>query len=199
MKLALRSTRAHAQPDAAAVTNHFDRDFDAGGTASPHSAIQIRQRAHRGFTDGGDDVAAAKPRGRRRAAVGDPGDDDPTVALRGIDADPRPRRLVDAAPGAQLLDQRRQQVDRHDHVDVARHVLSAGAFDVQRADADEPAIAGEETGAAPERMRGGGENGLVEEIFPIAGEFVLGDDPRFDELAPTAGGDHHRIADLRVL
>ena len=60
-------------------------------------------------------------------------------------------------------------------------------------------FAGKETGAAPERMRGGGENRLVEEIFPIAGEFVLGDDPRFDELAPTAGGDHDGIADLRVL
>ena len=101
--------------------------------------------------------------------------------------------------GAQLSDQRRQQIDRHDHVDVTRHILVAGAFDVQRADSDEPAVSGEKPGAAPERMRGGGENRLVEEILPIAGEFVLGDDPRFDELAAPARSDHDGIADLRVL
>ena len=39
----------------------------------------------------------------------------------------------------------------------------------------------------------------VEQIFPIAGEFVLGDNPRFDELAPSARGNHDRIADVRIL
>jgi hypothetical protein len=43
--------RAYAQPDAAAVTHHFDRDFDASGTASPHSSVQIRERTHRSLAD----------------------------------------------------------------------------------------------------------------------------------------------------
>ena len=41
-------------------------------------------------------------------------------------------------------------------------------------------------GAAPERMRGRGKNCLVEDVFPIAGEFLLGHDPRRDRMPASA-------------
>ena len=53
-------------------------------------------------------------------------------------------------------------------------------------------------GAAPERMGGGGEDRLVEEIFPIAGELLLADHHRPDRLGSRAGRHRHLIAELRL-
>ena len=53
-------------------------------------------------------------------------------------------------------------------------------------------------GAAPERMGGGREDRLVEEILPVAGELLLADHHRVDRLGPGAGRDRHRIAELRL-
>ena len=51
-------------------------------------------------------------------------------------------------------------------------------------------------GAAPERMGGGGEDRLVEQIFPIAGELLLADDHGADGLHARARRDDHRIAEF---
>ena len=48
------------------------------------------------------------------------------------------------------------------------------------------AVRPDQPGAAPERMRGRGEDRLVEMIFPIAGEFLLGDDARAHRLLAAA-------------
>ena len=48
--------------------------------------------------------------------------------------------------------------------------------DDQRADADQLALAVDQRGAAPGRMRRRSEDRLVEHVFPIAGEFAFGDD-----------------------
>ena len=62
-------------------------------------------------------------------------------------------------------------------------------LDMERADANQPAVAVDRAGAAPERMGGRREERLVEEIFPIAGELLLADDHRADGLGSRAGGD----------
>ena len=52
--------------------------------------------------------------------------------------------------------------------------------------------------AAPERMRGRGEDRLVEMIFPVAGEFLLGDDAGPHRLLrpPPPPAHDHGFADL---
>ena len=59
---------------------------------------------------------------------------------------------------------------------------------MQRADADQAAVAADQRGAAPERMRRRGKDRAVEQVFPIAGEFLAGDDRRGDRVPPAALG-----------
>ena len=67
---------------------------------------------------------------------------------------------------------------------------------LQRADADEIAGRPDQRGAAPVRMRRRGEDRFVEHIFPVAGEFLLGDDTGGDRALPSAGAaDHDAFAD----
>ena len=67
---------------------------------------------------------------------------------------------------------------------------------LQRADADEIAGRSDQRGAAPVRMRRRGEDRFVEHIFPIAGEFLLGDDAGRDRALPSAGAaDDDALAD----
>jgi len=91
-----------------------------------------------------------------------------------------------------------QQVDRHEHVDVeglAVHLL----LHQQRPDADQVALRVEQRRAAPLRMGRRGEQRLVEHVLPVAGKFLLCDDPRPEGVGAAAVSDHEgRIADLDV-
>ena len=56
----------------------------------------------------------------------------------------------------------------------------------------------DQPGAAPQRMRRRGEQRFVEMIFPVAREFLLGDDARAHGLRTAApAGHHHGFADRR--
>ena len=67
---------------------------------------------------------------------------------------------------------------------------------LQRADAEQVALRSDQGGAAPVRMRRRSEDRLVEHVFPIAGEFLLGDDARGHRAgAATGAADHHPLAD----
>ena len=58
-------------------------------------------------------------------------------------------------------------------------------------------LAGDQPGAAPVRMRRIGEDRLIEQIFPIAGEFLLRHDLARDRARAAAGAaDHDAVADL---
>src|SRR5579872_203909 len=74
-----------------------------------------------------------------------------------------------------------------------RHLL-----DEQRADAEQFAVASNQASAAPKRMRRSGENRLIEQIFPIAGELLFADNMRLDRLSPAAACDDDGIAGLHV-
>ena len=112
---------------------------------------------------------------------------------------PRPRRHrgratggrpVRPAIGQHVVEDRRQQLDRHDHVDVAAQFAAVRVLHMQRADADQPAVGADQRGAAPERMRRRGKDRAVEHVFPISGEFLPGDDRRRDRVAAAAFGGH---------
>src|SRR5579883_7499 len=88
--------RLDPRPGAAAVADDLHRNLDAGRSASPDLAVEAGQILDTGIAHRRDDVAAAQAGGGRGTVFGDVGDDDPAVAFAGIDAEPGPRRLVDA-------------------------------------------------------------------------------------------------------
>src|SRR6185437_202386 len=181
--------RFDADPDGAAVAQQLDRDFSAGGAARPDLAIEIGEAGDALVAHRPDDIAGAHAGGGGRAALGEAGDDDLLVALGRVEADPRPRRLVALAVGEQLVEHRLQYVDRHDHVDVARAVALDHLLDIERADAEQLAVAADEPGAAPEGMRRRGEDRGVQQVFPVAREFLRADDAGAHRLAASAGGE----------
>ena len=91
-----------------------------------------------------------------------------------------------------------QQVDRHDHVEMLVSRLPSRA----RSSCSEPMpisspFGRDQRGAAPIGMRRIGEDRLVEHVFPIAGEFLLGGDAAGERAgAPAGAADHHALADL---
>ena len=52
------------------------------------------------------------------AIAGDADDDDAVVDLGRVHAKPRSRRAIDPAEAAQIVEDRFEQIDRHDHVDM---------------------------------------------------------------------------------
>src|SRR5262249_56635217 len=89
---------------------------------------------------------------------------------------------------------RLEQVDGDDHVEVLAAVC-ARLLELQRADAEEIALWSDERGAAPVRMCRRREDRLVEQVFPVAGEFLAGSDAGSDRVVASAGaGNYDRLA-----
>ena len=111
------------------------------------------------------------------------------------ETEPRPCRPVGAAVALHVLQDRFEQVDRHDHVRPRLLPARRDGVHEERADAEQPAVAPDERGAAPVRMRRGGEQGFVQHVFPVAGELALRDDAPGDGRAGAGvPGDDHRVA-----
>ena len=129
-----------------------------------------------------------------RAALGNAHHHHHAVRLGREGAEPRARWLSHLAALHQVVEDRGQKVDRHDHVDVG-DLAGAAHLQAQRADAEQLAVTVEQRRTAPGRVRRRGEDRLVDEIFPVAGEFLLGDDVGVDMLADTVG-ERHGVADI---
>ena len=94
-----------------------------------------------------------------------------------------------------VLQHRRQQVDRHEHVGVEA-LLRHRLLDEQRADTQQQTVLADQRGAAPLRMRRGSEQRFLEQVFPVAGEFAPRDQSRFERMARAAvADDDHAVAD----
>src|SRR6516164_8576618 len=94
-----------------------------------------------------------------------------------------------------ILEDGFENIDGHDHVEWLGRPAFAHLLHLQRADAQKLARASDHRSTAPERMRRRGEDRLVEHVFPIAGEFLLGGDARHHRmLASARAGDHDGIA-----
>src|SRR4029077_8955087 len=114
-----------------AVANDFEWNLDPRRTTAPNLAIEIAQTFDLRSADAGENIAAADSRFGGRAPFSNARDDDFIAIFGRKDAKPRACRLVDPAVGEQIVEDRRQKVDRHDHIDVARAALLAELLDVQ--------------------------------------------------------------------
>jgi putative membrane protein len=179
--------------------------LDAGVSQCPDAAEHAGEAADGVAGDAEYDVARPQVGFFRRAAPHGPEDGDGVVDLGGVHAEPRPRRTIGRADGDEIVEDGFEQVDGDDHVDVlalaGARLLARGGddlLDLQRADPQQVAAGSDQRRAAPIGMRRRGEDRLVQHVFPVAGEFLLGDDARGHRgFAPAGPADHHVLADLR--
>src|SRR6516225_7824366 len=171
-----------SQPDRPAVAYHLQQDLGAGPPARPDLAVEVGQTLHTFVTHRGDDIPRLHARRGGWALIREIGDNHLAASLRGVDAEPGARRLVHPAMGQHFLQHRRQEIDGHHHVDVALPALDHLA-QMERADAEKLAVPADEAGASPMGVGGGGEDRLLQEIFPVARELFLADDLGAERLA----------------
>src|SRR5260370_1354747 len=168
--------RLHIEPFHLAILQHVKRDADACAPLRPDLAVKVGQILRFFAIDADNNVATLDSRLLRRAFGGHSGDEQPPSQLFGVEAEARPAGSRLAPSRDQVAQNRRQLVDRHEHV-ARRLVASAdGLADDKRTDADELALAIDQRCPAPGRMGRRGEQRLLEHILPAAGEFALGDD-----------------------
>ena len=114
-------------------------------------------------------------------------------------------RRIKAEPGTggppcsaefhQVLEDRLEQVDRYGH--IALHGAAAQFFlNHQRAYPEEPPAYADQRGAAPMRMRRGGEERLIQYVLPVAGKLAPRDELGLERmLAAAVTGDDDIVAD----
>src|SRR6202790_2700925 len=184
----------HVEGDAVMV--HGERHVDAGRPERPEFPVEGGLARDLFALHGQDHVAGLEFGARRWPFCGDADPHHAVVDLGRKHPEPRPRRLVDAAEFAQIVEHRLEQVDRHDHVDMLGLALAL-ALELQRADADQFAAGRDQSGAAPIGMRGIGEDRLIQEIFPVTGKLLLGGDMAGDRARASACTAHyHTVVDL---
>ena len=123
------------------------RYLGARGAALPDAAVEIGEVVDRLAGDVANDVAELHAGAFGRTAGREPLDGDAVFRLRRVDAEPRPGRPIDAAEVQHVVEDRIDQLARHEHVAFDR-LVAVGFLHEQRADADQPAVARR---AAPRR------------------------------------------------
>ena len=176
-----------------------ERRLDPGLAQGPDAAEEAGEVADRPARHRQHHVAALQAGLFRRPARGEPHDDDLVLGLGGVEPEPGPRRARGAAEGQEIVEDRREQVDGDDHVEMQRVPGRGGLFELQRADAQQVAAGADERRAAPVRMGGRGEDRLVQHVFPITRELLARDDARRNRALPPARARHHdALADRRA-
>ena len=97
---------------------------------------------------------------------GDADRHDLVLDLGRVHPEPGPRRLVDAAELAQIVEHRLEQIDRHDHVEMLASCPRARARAAASRCRSVRRLVRDQPGAAPIGMRGSGEDRLVQHDIP---------------------------------
>src|SRR5262252_5263337 len=105
--------------------------------------------------------------------------------------------MVGSAKRHEIIQDRLEDVDRYYHVEGFGAPAVTDLLHLQRADAQKRTVAANHGRSSPKRMRRCGKDGLVEHVFPIAGELLLGCDASYDRMSASTGArDHDWIADF---
>ena len=116
------------------------------------------------------------------------------VLLERVHAEPRAASGPLAAGLDHLVEHGLQQVDGHEHVAGQFLAGRERIHHEERAHADQLAVLVDERGAAVVEPRRRGEDRVLDEVFPVAGELAPGNDGRDrDGLLLAAGHDHQAI------
>src|ERR1700730_9220865 len=144
---------AHAHVEGATVAVDEERYLDPGLAERPDLAEQVRELAHLGSRDRKHDVAGPKIGAFRRPSVGETDDDDSVLDLGGVDTEPRSWGMIGAAKCEEVVENRRKEIDRHDHVEVIGGAPFGGLLDLQRTDPEQGAGGAEPGGAPPNQVQ----------------------------------------------
>ena len=110
-----------------------------------------------------------------------------------IHAEPGARRGLSTAPRVSRSSRMGgKQVDRHDHVDI--RATSPSRVICSRSEPTPSSLPSgvDQRRATPGGMRRSDEDGFVEQVFPVAGEFLLGDDGSSAPLRPVPSAKDRR-------
>ena len=99
-----------------------DLPFGVAAVALPYAAIEIGEPRHGLARDGAHGVAELHACAFRRATRRETLDRDAVFRFGGIDAEPRPRWTVRAAESQHVVEDRIDQLARHEHVPLHRFV-----------------------------------------------------------------------------
>src|SRR5262245_65935364 len=99
-----------------AVLQHLERNGNARAALRPHLAVKVGQILRRLAIDAHDHIAAPDTGFLCRAARRDPADEPPPAQFSGRNTEPRPSRTGRAPGRNEVSEDRRQAVDRHEHV-----------------------------------------------------------------------------------
>src|SRR5882757_703122 len=169
-------------------------DHGAGPAFGPDLAVEVGQARGGLAVDADDHVAALDTGLVGRSAGRHAANHQAPVRVVGVHAKPRPSRPRRPPLGQEIAEDRRQPIDRHEHIAGVVLFGAGGVADDQRADADELALAVDQCGPAPGRMRRRGVDRLVEQIFPVADELALADHERgHHHVGAATSCDHHDV------
>src|ERR1043166_3353328 len=177
------------------LAQDLERNDGAGRAHAPHAPPEVGEP--RGLLAGhlDHDVADLHARAFGRRAGCDARDDELRARLGGVHAEPGTRLAPGASELQHVVQDGLEVVDRHQHVSL-QHAAVDLFLDQQRTDGEELAAGADERGAAPLRMGGGGVDGFVEHVLPVAGELALREHRRAQRARPAAvAGDPPVLAD----
>src|SRR5262249_1307165 len=103
-----------------------------------------------------------------------------------------PDGSVRTTVGQDIVEDRRQQVDRNDHVDVAAEFPAVRVLHMKRADPDQPSVSTDQTGTTPKRGGTCGKHRAAKHVFPITRKFLPSDDLCGDGMTAAPLGSHDR-------
>src|SRR5947208_15658190 len=119
---AIGRAQYHVEGDALMVNR--EGHVDAGGAERPELAVETGLAGDLVAADRKDDVACLQFGTRCRSLAGDADHHDAIVYFGAVNAEPRPRRLVDAAAFPDVVGHRLQAVARPDHADMLSLALA---------------------------------------------------------------------------
>src|SRR6185295_515992 len=118
--------RLHADVEGASLAVDGQRHGDPCFAQGPYAAEQAGKVGYAGPGYGQHDVAGAQIGFLRRPSAGEPQDGDAVADLGGIEPEPGPWGPVRPADSDEIIEDRLQQIDGHDHIGVVALVLASG-------------------------------------------------------------------------
>src|SRR3984893_11937995 len=124
--------RCHLLLVRAPVAIVFDRNLDSGLAEGPDAAEHAGEAAYVFASDAQYHIAGAQPGTLGRTAISEADHHDAVVDFGSIEAEPRAGRTIGPAVPQQVVEDRLEEIDRHDHVEMARYAAFAPLLQLQR-------------------------------------------------------------------
>src|SRR5262245_36793621 len=188
--------RIHPHVEGHTFTVKREWHLDTGTAQRPDLAIKAGKSGNALALHGHDDVPGLDLSARGRTFVGYSHHHDLVFNFGRVKPEPWAHRAVHPAELAQILEHRREEIDRYDHVEML--VLAvARALELQRSNADQVSFSGDQRRAAPIGVRWRRHDRLLEPVFLVTRKFLVrGDAPGKRARAAAGPTDNNPLANV---